>query len=192
MIAPRRREKTSSGEEIYNGSVAIACGALGGFSGFFNKSFREHDFFLGRANCQSFLRKYFRVRLENGVPVNPLFAEGYSKEAIERFKFQDPDEQAALLAKNEDPQSASWYVPIIPDVYMENKLYDEIPLKYPKYDIADLDKHKKAMLSRFKLVAKSIKNKWWVNVIFFFKGKAIYESVRETIEKDFRLWKLLK
>jgi len=94
MIAPRRIEKDQNGNiKFYNGSVGIACGALGGFSGFLDKRFREHDFFLGRVNCQSLLRNYFRVSLKDGVPVNPLFAEGYTKEAIERFKFQDEDEK---------------------------------------------------------------------------------------------------
>jgi hypothetical protein len=37
----------------------IACGALGGFSGFFSREFRKHDYFLGRDNCRNFLRYIF-------------------------------------------------------------------------------------------------------------------------------------
>lgn len=37
----------------------ISCGSLDGFGGFFSLGFREHDFALGRKNCQSFLRNYF-------------------------------------------------------------------------------------------------------------------------------------
>lgn len=44
-----------------NKEYPIACGSLGGFGGFFSKEFREHDFFLGRKNCQSFLRKHFSI-----------------------------------------------------------------------------------------------------------------------------------
>jgi hypothetical protein len=41
----------------------ISCGALDGFGGFFSREFREHDFQLGRKNCQSFLRNYFCIPL---------------------------------------------------------------------------------------------------------------------------------
>lgn len=42
----------------------IACGALDGFGGFFSREFREHDFHLGRYNCQKFLRKHFTIPLD--------------------------------------------------------------------------------------------------------------------------------
>lgn len=188
MIAPRRRNASGT---TFNGSVAIACGALGGFAGFFDKTFRKHDFYLGRANCQSFLRKYFRVRLENGVPVNPLFRDGYSKEAIEYFKFQDPLEQASL----KDPATATWYVPIIPDVYIKQSKFDETPLPYPAYDMSKLDNHKKLMLKRFKRVALSLNSSWWyrpaIGIAFFFFGNKLYRQLRETIEKQFTDWKLV-
>jgi hypothetical protein len=46
----------------------IASGALGGFGGFLSRDFRQHDFVLGRRNCQRFLQRRF-VLGEN----NPLF-----------------------------------------------------------------------------------------------------------------------
>lgn len=39
----------------------IASGAIGGFGGFFARQFRDHDFQLGRRNCQAFLRRYFAL-----------------------------------------------------------------------------------------------------------------------------------
>ncbi len=39
----------------------IACGFLGGFGGFLSESFRQHDYELGRRNCQRFLEKYFTL-----------------------------------------------------------------------------------------------------------------------------------
>lgn len=192
MIAPRRRAGAPDEKgKVYNGSIAIACGALAGFSGFFDKSFRRHDFFLGRYNCQRFLRKYFRVKLENGVPVNPLFAEGYSPEAIKRFKFQDDAERMAL----DDPDLAPWYVPIIPDVLKDDTGYDEKQPDYPAYDMSRLDKHQPAIISRFKTVAKSFKSGFWyrafVNVGFFFWSKSIYRSLRKEIEDELVHWKLV-
>ncbi|MBK8906518.1 MAG: hypothetical protein IPM60_01000 [Rhodospirillales bacterium] len=56
-------------------TYALACGALGGFGGFLSREFRQHDYMLGRRNCQRFLRKHFVLPADpdNGV-VNPIVA----------------------------------------------------------------------------------------------------------------------
>ncbi|WP_116132900.1 hypothetical protein [Tropicimonas sp. IMCC34043] len=59
LIAPVRDGK--------RGSEAIASGLLGGFGGFFSEAFREHDFQLGRRNCQWFLQKYFTLEAPHQV-----------------------------------------------------------------------------------------------------------------------------
>ena len=64
LISPVR-----DGAKKDNSSYAIACGSLGGFGGFLSQRFREHDFFLGRRNCQRFLERHLTLP-EN----NPLFA----------------------------------------------------------------------------------------------------------------------
>ncbi len=62
LIAPTRNVIQPDGSEVKEtGDRAIACGAFGGFSGFLHKEFRIHDFFLGRANCEKFLRDHFVV-----------------------------------------------------------------------------------------------------------------------------------
>lgn len=89
---------------------ALASGALGGFSGFLHSEYRIHDFFLGRHNCQSFLRKYFTVSLNEDHQSNSSYhciqavLEGYkaNPEAVRRFAFEDVDGKTK--------------VPIIPDV----------------------------------------------------------------------------
>lgn len=55
MIFPSRRGAAQ--KDPY----PISCGSLDGFGGFFSRGFREHDFELGRRNCQSFLRNYFCI-----------------------------------------------------------------------------------------------------------------------------------
>lgn len=40
----------------------LACGGIGGFAGFFSKGFRDHDYDLGKVNCEGFLRKYYGVK----------------------------------------------------------------------------------------------------------------------------------
>ena len=44
---------------------ALACGALGGFSGFLCENYRHHDYLLGRRNCQQFLRSHFSLPIDN-------------------------------------------------------------------------------------------------------------------------------
>ncbi len=65
MISPSRRNAKGQQTEY-----AIASATLGGFGGFFEESFRRHDYLLGRQNCRAFLRRYL-VLPES----NPLFAE---------------------------------------------------------------------------------------------------------------------
>lgn len=65
MIVPRRYDAQKKLEPY-----AIACGALGGFGGFLDRRYREHDYALGRLNCQLFLANWF------GLPAtNPHFGK---------------------------------------------------------------------------------------------------------------------
>lgn len=59
LISPRR---------YLNGVMqdyGIACGLLGGFGGFADREFREHDYELGRKNCQDFLSRWFGMSPRN-------------------------------------------------------------------------------------------------------------------------------
>ncbi|MBE7175716.1 MAG: patatin-like phospholipase family protein [Mucilaginibacter polytrichastri] len=59
-----------------DGEKAIACGTMSGFGGFLHRSFRVHDYFLGRRNCQKFLKDIFTVPASS---MNPIFEEGYQE-----------------------------------------------------------------------------------------------------------------
>ena len=71
MIAPSRNG--------IRGSDAIASSGLRGFLGFFCKDYRLHDYMLGRANCQRFLRDWFALPSDHETTGkvsqtgNPLF-----------------------------------------------------------------------------------------------------------------------
>lgn len=78
LIAPVRYH---DGHAIH-GKKAIACGSLDGFGGFISKEFRIHDYFLGRSNCEKFLRDHFTIPMET---TNPIFLEGYA--GISKLKF---------------------------------------------------------------------------------------------------------
>ncbi len=78
IITPSReiRDKNNSVLEELFGDTAIACGTLAGFGGFLSKEFRIHDYYLGRYNCEIFLRDYFTIPAE-ALQKNPIFQQGY-------------------------------------------------------------------------------------------------------------------
>ncbi|HET7899167.1 MAG TPA: hypothetical protein VFL47_15885, partial [Flavisolibacter sp.] len=97
LIAPSRRlPKLEGGEKDAAGDEAIACGALGGFGGFLNKEFRIHDYFLGRFNCEMFLRNYFTVS-ESALANNPIFRDGYAGVDRELFASKSKKGQYQII-----------------------------------------------------------------------------------------------
>lgn len=173
--------KPQDGDKEY----PIASGSLGGFGGFFKKEFREHDFFLGRKNCQAFLRKYFFIEqdiIEND-PAN-LF-ESYKKclnslQGKEDSVYQKMYDQFAYVEHSEEGYGYEKVrYPIIPDMKIkkassriseENGKKDtEIPgdLLQPQIEIEALNKLKKPLRRRirtlfikllFKLISKKKKD----------------------------------
>jgi hypothetical protein len=71
----------SRGTSPESNGFALACGALGGFSGFLSEPYRHHDYLLGRRNCQQFLRNHFSLPIDNEPvmsAVNPRLKESGS------------------------------------------------------------------------------------------------------------------
>ncbi|MGR8929404.1 MAG: patatin-like phospholipase family protein, partial [Gammaproteobacteria bacterium] len=52
------------------GSRAIATACASAFGGFLERRFRQHDFLLGRKNCQDFLKNTFHLPVENELVKN--------------------------------------------------------------------------------------------------------------------------
>jgi hypothetical protein len=78
----------------------IAGSALGGFGGFLARRFREHDYQLGRRNCQWFLQHYFALPAF-GPGRNALF-DRWTDEARRAYRVMDrqpgrPPEPTELL-----------------------------------------------------------------------------------------------
>ena len=75
-LALTRSEKVFSrfaiapSDDIAKNQPALLCGALGAFGGFVDHAFRDHDYQLGRRNCQKFLKDVF-VLPENNVTLQP-------------------------------------------------------------------------------------------------------------------------
>jgi hypothetical protein len=143
MVAPKR---TTNGVS-YHGSKAIASGSLGGFGGFINKNFRIHDYYLGRRNCQHFLRQRFTIPFDDGeqkhTVTNPIFKEGYGNpEAIARFITKDGNA-----------------LPIIPDMeYHVNNPFakEETYIGWPEITKKEIDRIKPFLKTRIEKVMLSL------------------------------------
>ena len=86
MIAPRR-DRSNGGHASISGRRAIASGGMRAFLGFFCEAYREHDYMLGRRNCQAFLRNWFVL-----PPSNPLFGD-WPQGALENDDFKSQTRQ---------------------------------------------------------------------------------------------------
>lgn len=148
LIKPKDRkiEVVNGKEKKVVKEYPIASGSLGGFGGFFKKEFREHDFFLGRKNCQSFLRKHFYIKPEMVAMDSFGIFNSYQKcsEAIAKTKSQygdTPTDYENALSERKEVIYGKIYnrfgyyqdgkkvvdhtrvrYPIIPDVKIENAI----------------------------------------------------------------------
>lgn len=96
-----------SDSSLAPGTSALQGASLGAFGGFFERSFRAHDYQLGRRNCQQFLRYYFILPSKNPIIDAGLTALGSgSAEALARFRVRKQEGVG-------DPPSGDW-IPIIP------------------------------------------------------------------------------
>ena len=152
LISPIRYEDT----HVFEGNHALACGALGGFGGFLHRDFRVHDFFLGRANCERFLRHHFAVPAATS---NPIFVKGYENCATNVY-----------LTKN-------GLLPIIPLFTIENeKPYSprfSHGQKFPKIMAAELNRYKRKIKLRVQAVLLSLSKDSWIEKTLLWIGAKI-------------------
>src|SRR5262249_33511038 len=80
LIGPSRVSVDAKGSEKVE-RYGIASGLLGGFGGFVARSFRDHDFQLGRRNCQRFLQTSFALPDNN--PTISSWGAGVDKTKFE-------------------------------------------------------------------------------------------------------------
>jgi len=183
--------------KVYDGSAAIACGSLGGFGGFLDKEFRVHDFYLGRINCQSFIRRHFCIKYDGDDSIENAVTKAYTTEAKEIFQTE--------CKKN--------FVPIIPDMTLlkaetllstENKppspndLYHK--LTFPKYDMKTFRASKDKILNRIWLIIDSLlqKNKlsWmakkYIQLGFWFSKYDLFDKITAIVHKQLKDWELTK
>ncbi|MCI4666598.1 MAG: patatin-like phospholipase family protein [Bacteroidia bacterium] len=110
MIWPTR--SNSAREALRN---PIATGALGGFAGFFDRSFRVHDYMLGLKNCQNFIRYYFSQDVSE-------VRGSWSEDFINKFKFLDKhgNEKVPIIPDLRIDQDYSRSIGFIPKIEEDN------------------------------------------------------------------------
>jgi predicted acylesterase/phospholipase RssA len=102
MIAPSR----PGASEAPDGTPAMASAIMGGFGGFFHESFRQHDFQLGRRNCQAFLKWHFALPVTNTRVFDPR-----ERAILEEFRVRDPGGDQMFESETHGPVP---FAPIIP------------------------------------------------------------------------------
>lgn len=171
----------------------LASAPFSGFAGFIDKSFRQHDYHLGRQNCQTFLRYYF------GVPEKDIqgrLNDQPHNQAFERFYFNESQFDSA---------SKKLY-PIIPDMRLlkatvnlgDTATYGiDAKLEYPVYPSitqSELEKkYKKLMVKRLEKVSNALVSNFWFNIAnWLFLRKKLYNGVEDMIVKELKDAELMK
>ncbi|MUU77042.1 patatin-like phospholipase family protein [Winogradskyella endarachnes] len=167
----------------------LATGALGGFGGFLDIKFRQHDFFLGRDNARNFLRGILFLECDKDDPENLFY--GVSDEAINTFNKKVKQKDGGFKT----------YMPIIPDISIIDG--DTNPTKYevegfPKFNLKAFKELKKPLKNRIKAIIKTELNgrikSWWLKpIISIFRGlvaSKITNWVILQIEADFKQRKM--
>ena len=185
LIEPVRKVMSAGG--LVRPKNDLASAPFSGFAGFLDKSFRNHDYHLGRQNCQSFLRYYF------GVPEPEIAArltDCPNVEAFERFSFNE------IQAERKSPR----LFPIIPDMrvlHAATNKYDkenygiDAQLKYPEYPSIsqkDFQKRYKSLLkNRIESVSNALVSNFWFSIAnrLFLRSK-VYNELEKTLETELK------
>ncbi len=187
LIDPSREFHDQKGivEVDIEGDKAIACGALGGFSGFLNKEFRVHDYFLGRYNCKIFLRDYFTVP-DKAKKNNDIFRNGYEGITDEKYR-------STTTAKG-------WQ--IIPLVEETDFSFPEMVFssgkKWPQQNWSAIERFRSGLKKRLEaLILNTVKIKpfkrflLWIGTRLLLRGM-LTKAVLETIKEELKVWHLIK
>ncbi len=171
LIEPVRKTRVDG--ELIRAENDLATAPFSGFAGFIDKSFRQHDYQLGRQNCQAFLRYYFTIP-ENDI--KKRLNQYPNPEAFERFYIhQQPSD-------NSSPK----LFPIIPDLRVLHAKTCEADIEnfgvdahldYPKYpaitEVHFNKKYKKLIQKRIELLSNTFVPHFWFSLAnkLFLKNK---------------------
>ncbi|OYQ37228.1 hypothetical protein CHU92_08530 [Flavobacterium cyanobacteriorum] len=191
LIAPVRKELRNG--ELIRAKNDLASAPFSGFAGFMDKSFRHHDYYLGRQNCQAFLRYYFAVTQDSAVQRLGIAPH---PEAINRYGFFEA--QGDALSRK--------LFPIIPDMRLlhtqSNKADSDTygidaTLAFPAYPSLDAAafrrKYKGMVKNRIETVLNRLFENFWASLInkLVLQHK-VYHIIEEALFKELEDAGLLK
>lgn len=179
LIAPSRKETIDG--KLVRAVNHLASAPISGFGGFLDKSFREHDFELGRMNCRTFLKYYFAI--ETGHTEKRFGIKPHA-EALNRFQFTAPPN--APNKKN--------YFPIIPDVRFKSADEKLVFPPYPTYSMEHFEaKYKDLIKKRLKTLVQRISGNLFLSTAFnlFYQNKA-YTFIKSMVVEELRDAGLIK
>jgi hypothetical protein len=189
LVYPSKRKPKKGakrGESVPRAHPPIASAVLAGFGGFLDKTFRDHDYFLGRDNARNFLRGVFMFEYDTNN-LHPLF-EGLTDEALDTFK--------VIPGSDRNPENRALF-PIIPDLkkpeYTGNgkktSPFSYTIEEYPKLTRKDIELHSSQLKARIQLMIKLKSKDWfkksWVirNAVLLFKGRIAKNLTKKLITK---------
>lgn len=169
IITPSRMIPNRKGElESVYGEKAIACGNLGGFGGFLHKDFREHDYYLGRFNCEIFLRDYFTIPKED-IARNPIFAEGYKGIDLAPYQSLKDPTQIQIIPIFTKRREGDYKFPMPNFTSGTN---------WPTIKEGDIDRFSGAIRDRVqKLILNIASWNWIVKALLFFGSQFVLKRV---------------
>jgi len=135
LIGPSR--KKGAGNEW---QTDIACGSLGGFGGFFSRKFRQHDYMLGRRNCQWFLYQHFVIPLNDALE-NAVFTAA-DRNNLTSFAYEVTDE-------NGKKGMVVPIIPLMPEVHPDQGGEADVPAwEQVQISAAEVDRLRPAIIKR--------------------------------------------
>jgi predicted acylesterase/phospholipase RssA len=183
LITPSRRVDMPDGtSEDLTGELAIACGALSGFSGFLNKEFRVHDYFLGRHNCKIFLRDYFTIPAK-ALKTNPIFKEGYAQADLARFKSTYDDSYQIIPVFEQEIK--------FPDIKFSSGT------NWPTLKEEDIDQFSGGLKDRIQTIMLTMADFGWLTRSLLWIGakvilnRMVTNKIMVVIKEELKTWKLL-
>ena len=182
LVSPIRSAGTDPQGRHVSARPSLASESLYAFSGFIDQRFREHDFQLGRRNCQNFLRRHFVLHKSN-----PVFCDVMRADDIDPYYVQAGSDFGAQPGGQEMDD----YRPIIP-LTGSARVECASPV-WPRIEENRLDLLERAIRTRLDMLAISAINAtigyplWNMAARWIwrrFKREEIVGIIRQTIESS--------
>lgn len=184
LIVPRRGFRADGTLKPFT----IACGSLGGFGGFLSRRFREHDYQLGRRNCQWLLKQYFALPSE-GDERNKLF-DHWTSEARAKHSILKAGRGGLRDGKEV-------VLPILPIIPLMGSAVPDVPEpRWPTFTEAELAALKPKLQDRLGRVVNALVNqnvegylwgplaRWALKSGWWFQRSSVVNTAMATIRND--------